>query len=127
MPLNPTSVYQRTSVETAPKGRLLTMLYDRMVRDLEEADRCIREGRPAQAHVALVHAQDIVSALDGALDLRAWPDGEGLRQLYRYVMEQLLQANLTKDRRCIDACLRVVGPLRDTWHEAYRAAGEVRG
>jgi flagellar secretion chaperone FliS len=125
LPLNPASVYRQTSVATASQGRLVTMLYDRLVRDLEEAVLAIGDRRPAAAHIALVHAQDIVTMLRDSLDLTAWPDGASLKDLYDYVLDELVQGNLAKDVKRLRNCLMVVQPLAEAWHEAFRRAGDV--
>lgn len=123
MALTARAAYQQTSLQTTPKGRLLTMLYDRLLRDLGEAGTAIELNQPMKAHNALVHAQDIVTALKAALDTEVWPEGEKLDLLYAFVLEQLLAANLRKDKQAIDICLRIIEPLADAWHQAYRMVG----
>ncbi|MGE0879146.1 MAG: flagellar export chaperone FliS [Acidimicrobiia bacterium] len=123
MALTARATYQQTSLQTMPKGRLLTMLYDRLLRDLHEASAAIEHSQPMKAHNALVHAQDIVTALKTALDTTIWPEGKKLDMLYQYLLEQLLAANLRKDASIVAICVRVVEPLCDAWHQAYKMVG----
>lgn len=115
--------YASDSVGTASPGRLLTMIYDRLVRDLNLAAVAIVDDRHEAAHRELVHAQAIVDELAGSLDADAWAGGPGLAQLYVYLRSELVAANLTKDADRVDACRELVEPLRDAWHTALAEAG----
>ena len=125
MPINARAAYRETSVSTAPPGRLLTMLYDRLARDLHEAGAAIDRGAFGSAHMALVHGQDIVTALNAALDLAVWPGGRGLADLYEFLLHELATANLTKNSESVRSCLVIIEPLVEAWHEAYRRAGSL--
>jgi flagellar protein FliS len=115
------SHYARDSVTTASPVRLVTMLYDRLVSDLHDAEFAISIANPQTAHTALRHAQDIVQELSASLDVGRWPGGAGLKSLYIWLMEQLVAANLSKDGALVTGCREVVEPLRDAWHEAANA------
>jgi len=116
--------FAETSAATASRPRLVTMLYDRMVRDLHEAAAALERADHYGAHTALVHAQEIVEALRAALDPTVWPGARGLGQLYDFVHERMVAANLTKDPKAVADALTVVEPLRDAWHEAFRSLGD---
>ena len=109
------------TVATASPARLLTMLYDRLVRDLDDAESAILLANPQAAHNALRHAQDIVSELSYSLDAGSWPGGEHLDSLYTWLLGQLVTTNLTKDASLLSGCREVVEPLREAWHEAANA------
>lgn len=115
------SRYARESVITASPVRLVTMLYDRLARDIDDAEHAISVANPQCAHAALRHAQDIVQELSNSLDVERWSGGEGLRSLYTWLVEQLVAANLTKDVSYVIGCREVVEPLREAWHEAANA------
>ena len=115
------SRYARDSVTTASPVRLVTMLYDRLVRDLDDAELAISASNLQGAHNALRHAQDIVQELAGSLDTASWSGGEGLQSLYMWLMEQLVAANLTKDACLLTGCREVIEPLREAWHKAANA------
>jgi flagellar protein FliS len=115
------SRYARESVMTASPVRLVTMLYDRLARDIDDAELAISMANPQSAHTALRHAQDIVQELTNSLDVERWSGGEGLRSLYTWLIEQLVTANLTKDASVLIGCREVVEPLREAWHEAANA------
>ena len=110
--------YADSSVGTASPARLVTMLYDRIVRDLTLAEAAILAADGETAHNELVHAQAIVAELRGSLDVTAWDGGPGLVELYDYVSAELVGANVTKDGARVAACRIIIEPLRDAWHQA---------
>ena len=57
------SRYVAAAVQTASPARLLTMLVDRLVLDVERGAHALTEGRRADATQHLAHAQDIVTEL----------------------------------------------------------------
>lgn len=118
--------YLQDAIETASPARLLTMLYDRLVRDIAGAELAISTATYGEANTLLLHAQDIVLELQSSLDMRSWSGAQGLNQLYTYLYSELIAANTTKDASRLAACLRIVEPLRSAWHEAAAiAAGAV--
>ena len=97
--------YVSDSVTTMSPGQLIVALYDRILLDLETA----RSGRDRRhdvygAHIALVHAQEIVDELLMSLDVKQWPGGASLAALYRHVKDVLVAANVNKDAAPILAC-----------------------
>src|SRR4051794_41861363 len=83
------SRYAREAVMTASPVRLVTMLYDRLVRDLDDAELAISLDNPQAAHAQLRHAQDIVQELSSSLDVSKWDGGPGLQSLYTWLLERL--------------------------------------
>ncbi len=113
--------YSSDGTSITSNERLVVMLYERLCADITVAAASMRDGRPGDAHGPLINAQEIVEALDSALDLDRWPGGVGLRSLYDYVGSELVKANLSKDPARLDACLGHVEPLRDAWRDAWAA------
>lgn len=119
--------YASDGASITSNERLVVMLYERLCADITVAAASMRDGRPGDAHGPLINAQEIVEALDTALDVDRWPDGVSLRALYDYVGGELVAANLSKDPGRLDACLSHVEPLRDAWREAWAlTAGSTR-
>ena len=57
---NARAVYMDASVATASPARLLVMLFDRLVLDVQRGLEAQRSGDFEQTHQQLTHAQDIV-------------------------------------------------------------------
>ena len=110
--------YLGDAVTTASPQQVLVMLYDRLALDLERARLALAEGRPADAEPQLRHAQDIVFELLGSLRVDAWEGGPRLAALYNWLLAEITQASLKRDRNRVASCLQVVEPLRDAWRQA---------
>jgi flagellar secretion chaperone FliS len=127
MPPSPLDRYRSDGMESMSSQRLLVLLYERLALDLDRASAALAtERRPADAHDALVHAQDIVSTLRLALDEGAWSGAATLDAIYRHLEDLLLEANVSKSARLVGQCQRLVLPLLDAWREAYRTLSTER-
>ncbi len=110
--------YAGDAAATASPARLLTMLYDRLVLDLNRAEQALREGDVPGAGEQISHAQDIVLELHATLDTKAWPGGEALARLYLWMVSELLQAGLKQDPDRVAAVRQLIEPLREAWRQA---------
>jgi flagellar secretion chaperone FliS len=110
--------YLADSTATASPARLLVMLYDRLVLDLQRGEQSLlAEGRAA-ASEHLQHAQEIIMELWTSLDLDAWDGARGLASIYSFLLTELVQANVAGDAARVKTCRGLVEPLRDAWREA---------
>jgi flagellar secretion chaperone FliS len=114
--------YLADSVNTASPGKLLVMLYDRLVMDLLQGEEALRTQNREQAGERLTHAQEIILELRTTLDLDAWSGAEGLANLYGFLLTELIGANVARDADRVAACRALVEPLRDAWREAAALA-----
>jgi flagellar protein FliS len=117
--------YLADSVNTASPGKLLVMLYDRLVLDLAQGEEALRAEDRERAADRLTHAQEIILELRTTLDLDAWDGAPGLANLYGFLLTELIGANVRRDADRVAACRGLVEPLRDAWREAAaRAAAD---
>jgi flagellar protein FliS len=100
-------------------GRTVVQLYQRLERDIDEAEAHLVARQIEGAHLALMHAQEIVSALDLSLDHTVWDGADDLSRLYRFVRERLIAANVAKDPAPLAACRTVIAPLSAAWRESW--------
>lgn len=112
------NAYVDNSVATASPERLLVMLCDRLVLDVQRGLEAQRTGDLPESHAQLVHAQEIVLHLRGTLDVEAWSGAPGLASLYDWLHTELVRANITKDTAVTEGCLSIVDQLADTWRTA---------
>ena len=115
--------YMADSITTASPARLLVMLYDRLVQDISQGEQAIREGNRLGASERLIHAQDIVTELLATLDQSAWEGAENVAALYRWMLQELVQANIKQDAGKAASTLVLASELRDAWREAAMAVG----
>lgn len=116
--------YLADSVNTASPGKLLVMLYDRLVMDLIQGEEAIRAGDRERSAERLTHAQEIILELRTTLDLDAWTGAAGLANLYGFLLTELIGANVGRDADRVAACRGLVEPLRDAWREAAALAAD---
>jgi len=112
------NLYNRDSVLSASPARILTMLYDRLLLDLQRAETAQRQEDWAAASPCLLHAQEIVSELMTSLRPEIWDGGPALLALYGYVIQNLITANIKRDIARTRECIVLLEPLRTAWHEA---------
>ena len=112
-------VYQQVDLESSSKSKILDRLYLRFLRDCEDAKDAMGRGDvPAKAG-AINHANQIIMELVAALDHELAPDLCGnLAALYDYVIDCLMQANMSNDRVLVEQAGAVVSQLRDAFLEA---------
>ena len=110
--------FRENAITTAGPQQILTMLYDRLVLDLDRAEAAQRAGERAEANRQIDHAQDIISGLASTLDVGEWDGGQGLMDVYMFLLRELVGASIKQDPDRIRACSELVVPLRDAWHQA---------
>lgn len=120
MTLRPLDRYRTDGLASQSPQRLLVLLYQRLGLDLQRAEASLLAGDRSSAHDELIHAQDIVGELRLALDVDAWPGGPGLAEVYRYLEQRLVAANVAKSATVVGECRDVVAPLIAAWEDAYR-------
>ncbi|WP_311244213.1 flagellar export chaperone FliS [Microbacterium sp. WCS2018Hpa-23] len=109
--------YLEQQVASATPERLLTLLYDRLLVDIDRAASAQDAEDWPGAGPHLTHAQWIVSELNGSLT-DVWDGAEELRGVYTYLTGRLITANISRDRAATAECRDLVAPLRDAWHAA---------
>ncbi|WP_448070884.1 flagellar export chaperone FliS [Georgenia yuyongxinii] len=113
--------FKSDSVATASPAKLLTMLYDRLVLDLDRAVAALKAQDRVEANAQLTHAQEIIHELRSSLDVTAWDGAQGLMELYGFLLTELVGANISRSAPRVAACRDLIAPLRDAWHEAAAA------
>ena len=114
--------YLQDSISTASPGKLLIMLYDRLVMDLVHGEEALRTGERELANDKINHAQEIILELRTTLDVDAWAGAPGLANLYGYLLTELIGANIARDADRVATCRGMIEPLRDAWREAAALA-----
>lgn len=119
------SRYHDDGMKMTSPQRLVTLLYQRLLRDLRDADAAIAEGRVEDAHNALIHAQDIVLEFHLALDTEGFDGGERLADIYVYLTDRLVDANRFKDQDIVAECRSMVEPLAEAFETVAQSTAAV--
>jgi flagellar protein FliS len=122
---SPFQAYKDNAILSASPARLLTMLYDRLLLDLNCAKDALELEDAATATYRIKHAGEIVAALAGSLRRDRWDGADGLLGLYLYVSNALVRASIYRDVQLVDECTILLEPLRQAWHEAAESLASI--
>ena len=117
--------YNQDAILSASPNRLLTMLFDRLMLDLQRAEAAQSEQDWNRASGYLIHAQDIVAELAGTLDVERWDGGQNLLAIYLFSSTKLVSANVEHSIERTREVITIMEPLRQTWHEAAALLADV--
>ena len=115
---NPRAAYVGQMVNTASPERLLVMLVDRLVLDLQRALECQQAGDHLAASPHLIHGQEIVLELNTSLRHDVWDGAQQLSAIYTFLHRELVRANVERKAEVTESCLGLVTPLADAWRQA---------
>ena len=114
---NPYAKYKEQSVTTATPEELTLMLYNGCIKFINLAEVYIEEKDYGKSNLNIQKAQDIIQELNITLNMD-YEISQNLRQLYTFINEKLLDANIKKDKQALFDAKEIVSDLRDTWKEA---------
>jgi flagellar protein FliS len=122
---NALSAYRETRIRTAGQGKLIVMLYDEAVKQLDRGLELMGlnqkkkdPGRIEQINKAVLKAQEIITELMVSLDFEQGKDiARNLFSLYTWFNQELLEANMQQDIRRITIVRNMLNELRGAWGE----------
>lgn len=109
--------YKKSNVETTAPEKLITMLYEGLLKNIKQARRYIEAKDINRAHKEIINGQEILVELMSSLNMD-YEISQPMFLLYEYLHHQLVQANVKKDTTILDEVEGFVVELRDTWREA---------
>ena len=113
------ATYQRNAVMTASPEKLVKMLYDGAMKNLEKSRVGLSDpstARSQEVGLAMSKAMGIIGELRASLDHAAGGDiSRNLDQLYEFSLDQLSQANLQRTPDGVEATLEVMRTLKEGW------------
>ena len=112
--------YRQTRVKPASPGRLVVMLYDEALRQIDLALASLDNG-PADydtVNRAILKAQDVMTELTVSLDLDQGGDiAQNLFRLYLFFSDRLVSANIQKDAAPLKEIRAMIENLHDAWQQ----------
>lgn len=115
---NPLNAYRQTKVKTAGQGRLIVMLYDEAIKQLDRASQEMDQTHKKldTVHNCIVKTQDIITELMASLDFEKGGDiAQNLYSLYMFFNQLLMEANIQKDGKNLREIRRMMAELREAW------------
>ena len=117
---NAYGVYKNNSVNFASKEQMLLMLLDGAVKFAKRAKLAIQEKDIKMAHNSITRTQDIFTELKVTLDPNAGDWAKQMFNVYSFINDRLLQANIKKDEAIMDEVIPLIEEVRNIWNEAYK-------
>lgn len=114
--------YRANQIMTASPQQLVLMLYDRGLRDINQAAEAIEAKDLMSANKHLQHLEDIWNELVMGLDFNQGEMANDLARLYDYYIVRTREANVTKDVAILNELREHLTGLRQTWADAMLKA-----
>ena len=111
--------YNNSKVMTASPAELTLMLYEGAIRFCNMAINGIEQKDIEKSHNNIVKAENIIDYLQATLDMK-YPVAEHFNDIYNYLQQRLVQANLKKDVEILQEVCEHIRSVRDTWKEVMR-------
>ena len=113
------AAYANSKIMTASPAELTLMLYEGAIKFCNIAIRGIEENDIQKAHTNIVKVENIISEFQATLNHK-YPVAKDFDEVYKYLKERLLEANVKKDKEILEAVLDHLRGMRDTWKEVMR-------
>jgi flagellar protein FliS len=108
--------YAKNKILTASPAELTLMLYEGAIKFCNIAIAAIEEKNVEKAHNNITKVENIIAEFLSTLDHK-YPVAKDFENVYNYLMERLLEANLKKDKEILEEVLTHLRTMRDTWKE----------
>jgi flagellar protein FliS len=128
--MNPLRSYRETQIKTATPGKLILMMYDGAIKNLNQSlqDMDDEHRRYDSISNSLIKAQDIIAELMISLDFdRGGEISKNLFGLYVFMNRRLLDGNIKKDKAPLEEVRTLLMELRGAWAEVADKAGVTAG
>lgn len=116
--------YNNNKVLTASPAELTLLLYEGAIKFCNIAMMGIEEKNIQKAHDNIKKAQAIIEELQATLN-HSYKVAEDFDNVYRYIYDLLVQANMHKDKEILERALTEIRGMRDTWKEIMKKGKSV--
>lgn len=115
---HPYRQYQKTSITTASREKVLLMLYEGAIRFVKSARVHMEKKNVAEKGTYISKATAIVSELMSTLDFKAGGElAHDLESLYIYMIDKLIEANIDNDLEALDHVEELLRTLHVAWRD----------
>lgn len=115
------AAYANNKVMTATPAELTLMLYDGAIKFCNIAITAVEQNDIMKAHTNIMKVERIIEEFQSTLDHK-YPVAEDFDNVYRYLHDRLIQANVKKDKEILEEVLGHLRTMRDTWKEVMKTA-----
>lgn len=113
--------YAKNKILTASPAELTLMLYEGAIKFCNIAIVAVEEKNIEKAHNNIQKVENIIGEFQATLDHK-YEVAKDFDNVYKYLMERLIEANIKKDKEILEEVLGHLRTMRDTWREVMRQA-----
>ncbi|MBR1633447.1 MAG: flagellar export chaperone FliS [Lachnospiraceae bacterium] len=118
-PNNGYAAYQTNRILTASPADLTLMLYEGAIKFCNIAIMACEKKEIEKAHINIRKTDAIIEEFQLTLDHK-YEVAKDFDQVYTYLRQRLLAANLKKDPEILEEVLKHLRTMRDTWKEVMK-------
>ena len=119
---NPRSAYRENDVRGASPSRLVVLLYDQLVQDLNRALQALEQNEIEQRTRHINHAVLVLGHLQSALDFEnGGKVAKDLDNYYNVLRQSLVHAQFLPSKGAIGQLVTDVVAVREAWTEVERS------
>lgn len=108
--------YKQDYVTTASPVELIVMLYEGCIKQLKLAKIHKESNELDKVSECFEKAEEIILELVRSLNMSI-PISENLLELYQFMIDELVQANMSKDIKRTEPVIEMLGALCEAWNE----------
>lgn len=113
--------YNKNKIMTASGGELTLLLYDGAIKFCNMAIQSLDQNDLSKVHSNIMKVEDIIMELQATLNHK-YPVAKDFDNIYKYIYDLLVRANIRKDRELLEKALEELRGMRDTWKEVMLKA-----
>ena len=115
------AAYANNKISTASPGERTLMLYEGAIKFCNIAINGVEEKNIEKANTNIIKVEKIISEFQATLNHK-YPVAKDFDNVYNYLQQRLVEANITKDKEILEEVLKHLRTMRDTWKEVMRLA-----
>lgn len=116
---NPYETYQRNKIVTASPAELTLLLYEGAIKFCNIAMVAIENGDIEKANNNILKAERIIAEFKATLNHK-YEVAKDMDIVYDYINQNLVEANMRKDKDALEVALVELRSMRDTWKEIMK-------
>ena len=115
------TAYANNKIMTASPAELTLMLYEGAIKFCNIAIAAIEKKDIEKAHMNIIKVENIITEFQATLNHK-YEVSKDFDNVYRYLQDRLMEANLKKDAAVLEEVLGHLRTMRDTWKEVMQKA-----
>ena len=111
--------YAKERIMNASPAQLTLMLYDGAIKFCNIAIGAVEKNQIEKAHINIRKVERIIEEFRATLDFK-YPVAKDFENVYSYIADRLIEANIKKDNEILEEVLRHLRTMRETWEEVMK-------